>query len=254
MKTVDLKSIYEERVVAFVDILGFSAMICETEKNSKEIIEDSNKIRSVLQDIKDYQRNNEDNNYKEMGSEVTIFSDSIVISKSMDWKYGDVFHTVLDMLHLQMDLLSKGILLRGGITVGNLYHRDNIVFGPAMIEAYKMESECAKYPRIIVDENIYERAKKNCPEQNTEEMEIEYIDELLYKDVDDGRLFINYIGNVSEFDCADDHSIYLSQVRELIIDGLKKSEGKVLDKYEWMKKYFNSLITPNSGMDKCFIK
>ena len=52
-------------------------------------------------------------------------------------------------------MMSKGILLRGGITVGQLCHKDNIVYGPAMVEAYELESKSAIYPRVIVSEKFY---------------------------------------------------------------------------------------------------
>lgn len=248
--TLELNPIYEERVVAFVDILGFSSMVQKSEKDIKKTIE----IRAALYEIENYKKINKDNRYDEMGSEVTIFSDSIVISRSTEWKYGDVFHTILDMLHLQMELLSKGILLRGGITVGKLYHKNNIVFGPAMIKAYKMESQEAIYPRIIVDENLYERARKNCPEQNTEEMEVKYIEDLLYTDIEDGYKFINYIECGSEFDNGEDFFHYLLEAQKIIKKGLEDSSEKVLPKFEWMKKYFNSLIKPDSGMNEWLIK
>jgi hypothetical protein len=55
--------------------------------------------------------------------------------------------------------LKIGFLIRGGVTIGNLYHAQGIVFGPAMVEAYELESRTAVYPRIVVSHTIMRRPK-----------------------------------------------------------------------------------------------
>jgi hypothetical protein len=45
-------------------------------------------------------------------------------------------------------------LIRGAVTSGPLYHSGGIVFGQGLVKAYEMESQMAKYPRIIVDDNL----------------------------------------------------------------------------------------------------
>lgn len=62
-----------------------------------------------------------------------------------------LFYLLLDLVHLQLELASYDVLLRGGITIGDLYHDGSIVYGSAMNEAYLLESKKAKYPRIIAD-------------------------------------------------------------------------------------------------------
>nr|WP_317187917.1 hypothetical protein [Acinetobacter gerneri] len=46
------------------------------------------------------------------------------------------------------------ILLRGALTIGEIYHDENMVFGPAMVEAYELESKVAEFPRIILHDKI----------------------------------------------------------------------------------------------------
>jgi hypothetical protein len=48
-------------------------------------------------------------------------------------------------------------LVRGGATVGNLYHSNGIVFGDALIEAYRLESSVAVYPRVVLSQKICNR-------------------------------------------------------------------------------------------------
>lgn len=52
-------------------------------------------------------------------------------------------------------MLDLGFLTRGAITVGELYHIDNMIFGPALIEAVSLKKE-AVYPRLICSPKLLE--------------------------------------------------------------------------------------------------
>ncbi len=70
---------YSERVVAFIDILGFSTLVNE----SKNDILKQNELHTILEKIMNVQRENEkfkkEIYIKYLDKEVTVFSDSIVI-------------------------------------------------------------------------------------------------------------------------------------------------------------------------------
>ena len=51
--------------------------------------------------------------------------------------------------------LDLGMLARGGLTIGKLHHSGGVVFGEAMVDAYRLESRVAIYPRIAVSSRIY---------------------------------------------------------------------------------------------------
>ena len=53
-----------------------------------------------------------------------------------------------------MNALSCGFLTRGGATLDKLYHKEGVVFGPAMVESYSIESRIAVYPRIVVSPKL----------------------------------------------------------------------------------------------------
>ncbi len=61
---------------------------------------------------------------------------------------------------LILDLLHIGFLVRGAVVLGKLYHRDNIIFGPALLEAVEMEEREAFYPRILVSDSVIEHCAK----------------------------------------------------------------------------------------------
>lgn len=59
------------------------------------------------------------------------------------------------LIKLQTKLITQGILVRGAISFGELFSDDthNIVVGPGLINAYRLEAK-AIYPRIIIDRKI----------------------------------------------------------------------------------------------------
>ena len=59
------------------------------------------------------------------------------------------------MAHVQSTLLlDEGILLRGGITVGDVALSYGQLFGPAVIRGYELENQVARFPRIVVGTEV----------------------------------------------------------------------------------------------------
>ena len=88
---------------------------------------------------------------------VTQFSDSFVISAPADNPAScNLLFRALRLINVQF-FFGLGMLMRGGLSIGNLVHRrGGALFGPAMNEAYAIESKAAVYPRVVVSELVYE--------------------------------------------------------------------------------------------------
>jgi hypothetical protein len=86
------------------------------------------------------------------------FSDSIVMS-SASTPTG-LIHILASMADLSIRLLRDGLLIRGAIAKGSLHHKQSIMFGPAFLEAYGIESKIAKYPRILLSREVHQDFKK----------------------------------------------------------------------------------------------
>lgn len=87
-----------------------------------------------------------------------MFSDSIVISQPIAEVDYPLFIELI--AQLQYGLFTKGILIRGGISCGKLYHDEYYLFGKELIKAYLFESTYADYPRILIDTNLIEEIHK----------------------------------------------------------------------------------------------
>lgn len=89
-----------------------------------------------------------------------IFSDNIVIAKRLSCERRQRLRDIRSLLmcagHLQELAASSSVgwLLRGGITVGQLFVDDVMVWGDALLKAYDLESNVASYPRVIIDDTV----------------------------------------------------------------------------------------------------
>ncbi|WGO96668.1 hypothetical protein QFX18_11485 [Saccharophagus degradans] len=176
---------YENRLVCFFDILGFKSAInrCETDTEFRMKLYD---LLNSLQtdDIKDFLYGNfpvylldkqntivtarefhKGKHVEEISTSwplaITQFSDSFVISCPADNKVScNLMLKLIYFLSLSLFVDLK-LMSRGGLTLGKIFHTDDrVLFGPAMNEAYKLESVEAKYPRVLVDEAAASHMRK----------------------------------------------------------------------------------------------
>ena len=135
-------------IVAFVDILGFSEMVksdCENKNGNLkffEILRDLNiKTKSI------------------MGCSIKQFSDSIIFTLPLSkTNYEKMIKILSDY---QYELICQSIICRGAISYGKHYEENEFMFSQALIEAYQLEITDAKYPRIVVSNNLMDYYSEN---------------------------------------------------------------------------------------------
>jgi hypothetical protein len=133
---------YERRVVAFFDFLGWSDRI-------KKASDDPKKLGALRRVVLRHARNMQFR--EQFGFIGTTFSDSTVISQSLE-KSPNLL--VQQIAIFQVAAAINGFWLRGGITIGNIVHDDECVFGPALNRAYELECSVANYPRVVLDQTV----------------------------------------------------------------------------------------------------
>lgn len=226
---------YDLRYVAFLDLMGFKNMVSQSTKDTV--------ILNTINQALDYTGHIQHDNYNgiipmvELGKQVTAFSDSVVISYDASMP-GAGFHVLMDLVYICNDLLGLGIPVRGAVTVGQLIHTERKCFGPAMVEAYLMESKKAKFPRVIVDSKVIEYDLKNPGKANTVKYEAKYLDKIIQKDINDGKYFLDYLKQWNEFDETEIYDNYILRTKEFIIEKLStyKDDETIFEKYLWLKK------------------
>ncbi|MGF0536671.1 hypothetical protein ACQQ2Q_01670 [Agrobacterium sp. ES01] len=154
---------YQTRAVAFFDILGWGQAVEESESNSelRKIL--LNAVWSFVARTRDYVET--ETSDQPSRDEYSQFSDSLIISFPYS-DYHDLFRLLKFVTEFQTSMLMLGLPIRGGVTVGPLFHMNAIAFGPALNCAYHLESKVAKMPRVIIDRALdfdVEAAASNLP-------------------------------------------------------------------------------------------
>lgn len=208
---------YRDKIVAFIDVLGFSNLVYS---ENTDIIKKY--FDYVLDDFKLPIAKNKFNYY--------LISDSIVITAPNSKK--SLIIMIQLLCFLQSKLMFEGILVRGAVSFGNLYANKskNIIVGPGLINAYKMESK-AVYPRIILDRVLiskYMEGTKNAIEffRNSAFNFLIYTPPFPYKA---DFLYINYTRSAL--------SLQSWKLFQSIIDIFKNNfyRNENIEKYEWLR-------------------
>lgn len=137
---------YEERIVVFFDVLGWKSHISNAGNDPVKIgqlalIPKLLKSSPLLQTTGSGE------------AKITSFSDCCVIS--IPYKEEFLPQIIYGLSNIFIGSAICGFLLRAGVTIGQLHHQEDIVFGPALNKAYQLESK-GVYPRIILDDAIPE--------------------------------------------------------------------------------------------------
>lgn len=210
---------YVEQIVAFVDILGFSSLIDKIETDEKSF----RTLHWALSHIQSYKHYSEMGDTAQSDLEVSVFSDCIVVTSALHH-----WHSVIWAVGwLQAQLLGGGILTRGGISRGKVFHSDGILYGSGMLKAYNIENSAAVYPRIVIDPDLI----TSFPERIRSTFLSMDLDGLWFIDP---FSFNATTGNSDVLleDGWDPHEVYLEEVGRHIAEGIKTAK-RVDHKSKW---------------------
>lgn len=254
----------EERFVLFADLLGSSeASKRDDFKKQRSILELLQAIQSqVSEESVTFTLSEDRRGHSGRLGEIRIFpefsafSDNFIASYRIPGdQYGfgknfclDLFlqeaQRIIGMVSFQASNL--GLLIRGGITIGNLHHESGVVFGKGLVEAYELESKVAIYPRIVVGPKIYQEASSDMKSKLCQD--------------EDGIWHLNYFRAMSEHalklntENSNDRSVEWYQATQRMlnenINSLER-DGKLkeMQKWFWFKDKFETII----GSDWHFI-
>lgn len=146
------------------------------------------------------------------------------------------------LITTQLRLFEHKLLLRGGITIGELIHKNEFCLGPGMIKAYEIENKKAIYPRIIIDELVFKQKKY----ENTNLLK------MLIATSSDNFRYLNTFNFFKEYhlryESVQNH-FPLFQISNLINDYIDAKDKKVQKKYLWLAKEYNDFL---DGLKKKF--
>jgi hypothetical protein len=252
------ESKYRETLVTFLDVMGFQQMVKASENDSSQVIQIRNNLNALRERFAKGQNFRRETRSSE--SPVPIFrafsfSDLTVRATVIDpieelvYVLANELHTVVNM-QCELALRDDGhspILIRGAISLGRAeVHPENpsdeLIFGPALVRSYELESIAAIFPRIVIDPEVIRRASV---------LGNPVFPKYLITLGEDGVYFVDYLRACEEFcwkpslvfagwSLATHKTMIETQLAKLKKDGAKES---ILQKYLWLVNYHNSTIT-----------
>lgn len=225
-------------VVCAIDILGFSQMIVDSCKNGSG----DKLLREMNYLINKNKQCIIPNKYSQ--GKIKIFTDNMVVAYPIKDDGEVEIDEILDNVsEYQFNLALEGLFVRGGISVGDFYINEDIVFGPALLDAHHTESELACYPRIILDDRTVERLQSYINYYDTMPQQNKILIDT------DGRWFLNYLNTIFRYykECNNEyeferikHELLLchkEKLEEMLL--IHKENIRVWDKYVWTANYHN---------------
>lgn len=166
----------------------------------------------------------------------SFFSDTLVLAApaepGREDKVEAVAGLVVQAAQLQLDLIGEGFFARGGLTLGMFHIRDGLIFGPALADAYELESRDAVHPRIVLDK-LAEATQRGTAAVDGSALLCDA----------DGWTFINYLNVL--FDDIDPPVPALERHRDVVLARLDRhrEDKRVWEKYRWVAEYHNHFVT-----------
>lgn len=217
-----IRSAYTTCYLAYLDILGFTKLVMDTKTFGSE--DNSLLIRSKMDLLA-----NLDSAFRVYGTKIAVMSDSIIITIPCH-----LSNSLSNFLRVvaQINGMLNGSVLRGAIVVGDVYHEDNIIFGPAFIEAYHLEEEKCCYPRIIIPQE-YVRVISSLEHINFLLMDKYFlIDSDTYEYFD----YLSYSRDNNLLYAVYDSVLYAIMLNYFV--GENSIPTKICEKYNWLLKYY----------------
>ncbi len=238
---------YETRITAFVDLLGFRDLVEKSRRDASlvpqlvlalEAIYDGYPAWRTSPPPPEVPPEYVDDRKSLIRSHT--FSDSILVSS--ETTVAGIYAVVKGVCFTITRLLGMGQLARGGIALGDLYHDERIVFGPALVEAYDLEHKTANCPRILLSEEFIALAR-----------EYEEVTPYFRRD-SDGLFFLDVLSWQIDSDPQDHGWLPLARrwMESLRSDTEarihSKEDERVHDKNVWFARYFNEVVRQHSEL------
>jgi hypothetical protein len=145
------ESVYQNRVLGYFDILGWSELIRESERRPEIISDLEAAIKAAAEGWEERHQT------PQHIVQFAQFSDHVCISSLADRENAITF-VAIAVGALTLRLLNMGYPTRGALVAGPLFHTGNRIFGPALVEAHEIESKVAKYPRLVFSDRALQLA------------------------------------------------------------------------------------------------
>ena len=249
---------YSKKIFAFLDILGFEKIINESKSNPElirrivDILKRSKQVALSSLNAKLTVLQVDTNQYIHR-----MFSDTSIICGPYDSHHDVSFISTWIMLYQYLMWKEEQTFIRGAVVYGDIYADEDLVFGPALINAYHLE-RCktkAGWPRVLIDKSLLNKTTETERRRDFFEFLRRDDDNLVYLDYLRELFHLIVLGENKRItgERAQDFGIpteFFKEHRKAIlkqVDNARKEENqdegkKIIRKYVKLSKYHNSTI------------
>ena len=219
------EELYQQKYVAFLDMLGFSNLVMDSAQDPSAHA----RIIEAIKRLKDTACDN-----PATGMITTYFSDCIVLSCERSPR--GLAEMLQCLTIIAENLLVVDVLVRGGLTVGAIHHDRQLMFGPAMLEAYRLESIEANHPTILIAPAV---------RSDIEAAGLQIY--MVHDDAEPERYYLHYLINFAIYDPTPRPGLHILEgparlVRHYIARRIAGGIGSPLDKALWLERYWNETV------------
>jgi hypothetical protein len=236
----------QKAIVLHTDILGFKKIIEDSSSETNDAT--LNKLKSILSESAAMLTNMRLIITSNIKLQFKQFSDNLYASFSYsDIKkdsFADAFEACILFARVYYEtMLQNKLTIRGGISFGNDYSDETIIFSHALVKAYILESEKAKYPRIVIDDALIIKVQKEYATSRTFD---KVINNSILKD-QENIYFLNpcgldkdFLSDTNELLAEESHRNFIKKqikfARSVIfkLDKNKEEDYRIIKKYEWL--------------------
>lgn len=221
---------FEDRAVAFIDVLGFKALVAGAVNSEKQLNQLSMLIDLLSSAVPTLNSNVDPSVSRHLIPKHVYISDCIILSAPLADiylpSYDGLSVVVMRAIQLSHFFLNAGYLIRGGISIGKVWHTDANIVGPAYQEAFLLE-QCCRDPIVVLSDSAAEKWRGGS--------------RMCLKD--DGRVFVNglhdyYIPNSHQYGGIERaYSEYARLADQRLAEGLPESAHS---KWVWFKRLLES--------------
>ncbi|WP_197167115.1 hypothetical protein [Novosphingobium aureum] len=217
---------YREKYVAFVDLLGFSNLVQRSANDEMAL----KAVVDAIERLKDTACEN-----PATDTLITYFSDCLVLSCERSPRA--LISMLQNLVTIAENLLVVDVMVRGALTVGKIHHDRHFMFGPAMIEAYRMECKEVSHPAIML-----------CPVVSADIEASGFQLWMMHDDAEPERKYLHYLINFQAYDPTPRAgTVVLDGPARLVRHYLAKriaehKDESLLSKATWLERYWNDTV------------
>jgi hypothetical protein len=167
------------------------------------------------------------------------FSDNLVLAEPCEDKSGRSHElgfgfALMSAAWVQLEVARTGLFSRGGLSLGPFFASDQFVYGPALVEAHRLESKEAIFPRIVLSREAAQYALAQLRAFLGGEDEVHRTHLAVDRD---GLPFVNYL--YAAWDIEGGSLEYIVNHKGQVVSRLERYRGEphIHLKYQWLADY-----------------